>query len=165
MKKIGMVLMAVLLTFPLAACGDDNDTPGSETPGNVTVPDDNDSGNTDTTDIVLTVGDIQITATLTNSATTRDFLATLPRTLTLTRYGDREYYGRIAALSEAGESIDTFSNGDVTYYPAGPSLAIFFAKDSESRQSGLIRMGRITSALSDFDYLGNQVEVRIEVAE
>ena len=118
---------------------------------------------TTATEITMTIGDITITATLDNSETTQEFLASLPRTLTMNRYGDREYYGRISPISENGEIIDDFENGDVTYYPAGPSFAVFFAGDDRSSQSGLIRMGKVTSDLSVFDALDDTIEVLIEL--
>lgn len=144
----------------LGACGSDGVseiTPPTEveTPGE-------DTGER-TVDINMTVGETVITATLNDSGTTREFVATLPRTMTLSRYGDREYYGRIGtSLPEDGEKIESFVNGDVTYFTTGGSFAIFFDKDNESRQSGLIRMGRITSDLNVFHDLGNSIEVRIE---
>ena len=119
----------------------------------------------DATDIVIIAEDIVITATLDNSETTEAFLATLPRTLTMNRYGEREYYGRIETISENGESISDFENGDVTYYPAGPSFAIFFDGEDSSSQGGLIRMGKITSDLSVFDALGETVKVQIELEQ
>ena len=123
------------------------------------------ASSSEVTEITMTVGDTIITAELTDSETTRAFLETLPRSLTMNRYGDREYYGRIDALSENGESIPDFENGDVTYYPAGPSFAIFFAREDNSSQGGLIRMGRITSNLSVFDTLSDTVEMYIEIQE
>lgn len=125
----------------------------------------NESNAQEAIDISMTVGDTVVTATLDNSETTQAFLATLPRTLTMNHYGGREYYGRIEALPENGEAIADFENGDVTYYPAGPSLAIFFAGEDSSSQGGLIRMGKITSDLSAFEALGDSVEMHIEVAE
>lgn len=119
----------------------------------------------ETTDIRMTVGITVITATLDNSDTTQAFLATLPRTLAMNHYGGREYYGRLETLPENGEAIADFENGDVIYYPAGPSFAIFFAGADSSSQGGLIRMGRITSDLSVFDMLGSTAEMFIEVAE
>lgn len=119
----------------------------------------------ETTDISMTVGDTVITATLDNSETTQAFLATLPRTLTMNHYGGREYYGRIEAIPENGETVADFENGDVTFYPDGPSFAIFFAGADSSNQGGLIRMGRITSDLSVFGALGDSVEMLIEVIE
>ena len=114
-----------------------------------------------TVDITMTVGDVVITATLDSSDTTREFISSLPRTLTMNRYGDREYYGRIEAISENGETIADFENGDVTYYPAGPSFAVFFDGEERSDQGGLIRMGKVTSDLSVFDTLGGYVEMQI----
>ncbi len=118
-----------------------------------------------TTKIRMSADDTVITAELTDSETTRAFLETLPRTLTMNRYGDREYYGRMEAITEAGEEIPDFENGDVTYYPAGPSFAVFFDGEESSSQGGLIRMGRITSDLSVFDALGESAEMLIEIAE
>lgn len=115
------------------------------------------------TEITMTVDDTVITAELTDSETTRSFLETLPRTLTMNRYGDREYYGRMEEISENGEVIPDFSNGDVTYYPAGPSFAVFFFGEEDSNQVGLIRMGKITSDLSVFDTFDESIEVYIEV--
>lgn len=125
----------------------------------------NESNAQEAIDISMTVGDTVVTATLDNSETTQAFLATLPRTLTMNHYGGREYYGRIEALPENGEAIVDFENGDVTYYPAGQSLAIFFAGEDSSSQGGLLRMGKITSDLSVFETLGKSVEMHIEVAE
>lgn len=166
MKRVYMILISALLVVPMTACGDDNGTVGSDLPEEIVPPDEGDNGNgspAETTDILLTAGDTAIRVTVINSRTTTEFLATLPRVITMNRYDNREYYGRIGTLSEEGEQIDNYTNGDVTYYPAGPSFAIFFAKDGESRQSGLIRMGRITSDLSVFNELGAQIEIRIEV--
>lgn len=117
------------------------------------------------TDITLSIDDTVITATLDNSETTKDFLATLPRTITMDEYGGREYYGGIEKLSENGVQIDNFKNGDVTYFMDGPSFAIFYGKEGESSQSGLIRMGKITSDLSVFNTLEAPVDMRVEIAD
>lgn len=44
-------------------------------------------------------------------------------------------------------------------------VAIFFAGEESSDQGGLIRMGKITSALSVFDVLEDTVEMRVEIQE
>lgn len=126
---------------------------------------DNSQSLPETTKITMTAGGIVITAELDNSDTSRAFLETLPRTISMNRYDDREYYGRIEAITENGEVINDFENGDVTYYPAGPSFAVFFAGEERSNQSGLIRMGKVTSDLSAFDGLGDVTEMVIEIAE
>lgn len=166
MKRIYMILISALLMIPMTACSDDNGSAVPDLPEEIVSPDERDNGDDspeETTNIILTAGDTVIRAMLINSRTTTEFLATLPRTITMNRYDDREYYGRMGRLSEEGERIDDYTNGDITYYPAGPSFAIFFAKDNESRQSGLIRMGRITSDLNVFNELGAQIEMRIDV--
>jgi len=45
----------------------------------------------------------------------------------------------------------------------GARFAVFFGREQDSYQPGLIRMGRITSDLSLFGKLGESPEVRIEV--
>ena len=67
-------------------------------------------------------------------------------------------------MSEEGEAIPDFENEDVTYYPAGPSLAVFFAGEEQSSQAGLIRMGKITSDLSVLANLGDTVEMQIAIS-
>jgi len=42
----------------------------------------------------------------------------------------------------------------VTYYTGGPSFELFFAKEGQSSQGNLIRMGKVTSELSLFQQLG-----------
>ncbi len=152
----------------LAAMGDRFTVTMEQIGGESSAPDStepNDPERSETTNITLTSGDVVITATLDNSETTQAFLATLPRTISMNNYADREYYGRIEALPENGEDISDYENGDVTYYPAGPSFAIFFANSDSSNQSGLIRMGKITSDLSMFSSLGGTAEILIEISD
>ena len=52
--------------------------------------------------------------------------------LEMRRYADREYYAAIDELPADGERIPDFENGDVTYYTAGKSLAIFFGNSENS---------------------------------
>lgn len=111
----------------------------------------------------MKIDDIKIFGTLDNSQTTQEFLATLPREMILNRYGDREYYGHVQAFSQNGENIPDFKNGDICYYPAGPSLAIFFDKEEVSSQPGLIKMGEITTNLEVFKNLPQIIHVSFQV--
>ena len=185
MGKLALLFTCAILILVLSACGNNHDVspdiPSEQESSSVSdfaeapsLPDMADEPTEEpmedpteepatTIDIILTVDDTVITATLDNSETTSEFLSTLPRTLTMNRYGDREYYGRIESISENGESIPDFENGDVTYYPAGPSFAIFFDGEDRSNQAGLIRMGKTTSDLSVFEELGDSVELQIEL--
>ncbi len=116
-------------------------------------------------EIILDFGTTTVTAVLNNSETTKAFLERLPLTISMNRYADREYYAAIPELPENGEDIPDFENGDITYYTAGKSLAIFFGNAENSSQSDLIRMGRITSDLDAFDDMADSLEVTISLAE
>lgn len=162
-KHLIIALVMCFLTFPLEACSSDGalEDPLLQEPEK---PEEDIDGKT--VEIKMTIGKTVITATLNDSGTTKAFVASLPRTMTMNRYDDREYYGRIGTpLPEDGERVETFVNGDITYFTTGGSFAIFFDKDNESRQSGLIRMGRITSDLNVFHDFEDNIEVRIEVNE
>ena len=120
---------------------------------------------THTTQINMRFGETKITAVLDDSETSKAFMEMLPLTLEMRRYADREYYAALGELPESGERIPDFENGDVTYYTAGRSLAVFFGNAENSEQGGLIRMGRITSDLSLFESMAENVTVTIEIAE
>lgn len=116
--------------------------------------------------VLLTSGNTQINLEIDNSSqTAREFLSTLPRTLDMTNYDDREFYSSIGPLSEDGPQIDTFKNGDVTYYTTGQSFAIFFGKDDQSTQPDLIKIGHVTSDLGLFKQLGTAATVNLKVEE
>lgn len=115
-------------------------------------------------DIILAFENTVIHASLDDSETTKAFIDMLPITLEMNRYADREYYASIGELPENGEAVEDFENGDVTYYTAGNSLAIFFGNAESSSQGGLIRMGKITSDLSLFDSIGDSVQVTISLS-
>lgn len=117
------------------------------------------------TTIQMTAGDTVITGVLDNSAASQAFIETLPQTISMNSYGDREYYASIDEITEPGEEIDDFTNGDICYYPPGPSFAIFYNQEESSNQSGLIKLGEVTSDLAAFNELDDTVEMTIEIAE
>ena len=157
---LAVVLLATGMIVSLAACGNAERRKPSA-PSNVT----GSETQAEQTEIALAFGDTVMTAVLDDSETNRAFIKMLPLTLTMNRYADREYYAALGGLPESGEAIEDYENGDVTYYTAGKSLAIFFGNADASSQDGLIRMGRITSNLSLFDTVGERVEVTISLAE
>lgn len=119
------------------------------------------------TPVVLEFGDVTAIAMLEDSETTRAFLDLLPLTLPMTRFYDREYAAslRPASLPATGEMLSDYENGDVTYYVSGNAFAVFFGKAETSSQDGLIRMGKITSDLSDLIALQGDQEVTITRAD
>lgn len=175
--KRAILFPAVLgLALLLSACGARPNETASESQSENTVETGSPEASADfseqknevtekSTEIMMQFGDTKITAVLDNSETSKAFLELLPLTLDMQRYADREYYAAINELPEDGERIPDFENGDVTYYTAGKSLAIFFGNAENSNQSDLIRMGRITSDLSSFEYMDDSVTVTITTAE
>lgn len=115
------------------------------------------------TDIIIRTEGKIIKASLNESKTTEEFLSLLPLKIHMNNWDDREFYGKLQRKFSAEEKmLETYSNGDVTYYPRGNSLAIFYDKEKISKQSGLIKMGEITSDLSIFKELPENIEVYIE---
>ena len=118
------------------------------------------------TQITLMAGKEIITATLDDSTTSRDFIKSLPVTMKMTRWVNREYYGKVEKrLSENASKRNRFENGDVAYWAPGGSFAVFFNDKGDPSISDLIVMGKITSDLGAFSRLGDSVEMRIEVAK
>lgn len=166
MKKLGVFAFGL---FFLAACSDQagQESEISEASSEqmaVSSESTENNGEAETTQINMIVGTTTITGTIDDSITSQAFITSLPQTFTMISYDDREYYSRIEALSEEGNQIANFSNGDICYYPAGPSLAIFFGGEERSSQAGLIKMGEITSDLETFQNLDDEIEMIIEVA-
>jgi len=75
---------------------------------------------------MITAGNTVITANLNDSATAQDFIKSLPVTMKMTRWGEREYYGKVRErLSDESRKQNGFDNGDVAYWAPGGSFAIF----------------------------------------
>lgn len=175
-KSVCALLLTAVMALCLAACGNRTvnaeiqeetsmsqaETPSeAESESSVALT----SEATTETESKLSFNGTEITAWLDNSETSRAFIELLSMTLNMSRYGNREYYAAIEELPESGERIKDFENGDVTYYTAGRSLAIFFGNAENSSQGDLIRMGRITSDLSLFDRIGDTATVTISLPE
>lgn len=172
-KKLCAWLLAAVVGFSLAACGSNSENTDvaeesgmpQTAPSSVSVAESITDSTPEGTAIVLSFDGTEMTALLDNSETSQAFIERLPMTLSMSRYGDREYYAAIEELPENGEHIEDFENGDLTYYTTGRSLAIFFGNAENSNQDGLIRMGRITSDLNLFDAIGDTSEVTIALSE
>lgn len=168
-KNTIALLLAIVITVTFSACSNSSASAQTSSIDENSVQDSQsvqgsaEEINEMTTNITMTFGDTVVTATLDDSETTKAFLKQLPMTYEMNRYADREYYVAINALPENGEVIDDYEDGDVTFYTAG-SLAIYFAGQETSNQSGLIRMGKITSDLSVFNSFPDEVTVSISIA-
>ena len=117
------------------------------------------------TPIEIRAGNALISATLDDSPTSRDFVKSLPLTISMKRWGDREYYGKVREpLSDRGRKQNGFANGDVAYWPRGGSFAIFFNNKVNPVISDLIVFGKISTDLKVFDAMDESLEMRIELA-
>ena len=116
----------------------------------------------DSMKIRLKVGDTVLTATLIDSATTRDFISLLPLTLTLKDYAGTEKISDLPKRlsTESAPSGSDPSVGDITYYAPWGNLAIFYRDFVYS--SGLVILGKIDSGIKALNVPGS-VKVTIEL--
>ena len=117
------------------------------------------------TAITIKAGNAAIAATLDDSPTAQDFVKSLPLTISMKRWGDREYYGKVREpLSDRGRKQNGFANGDVAYWPRGGSFAIFFNNKVNPDISDLIVFGKISTDLKVFDAMDESLDMRIDLA-
>ena len=159
MKTILVQAIILMLSLPLAAWGADNSTTKvpSPKPQTKTSP-----KQADSMKIRLKVGDTVLTATLIDSATTRDFISLLPLTVTLKDYAETEKISDLPKRlsTENAPSGSDPSVGDITYYAPWGNLVIFYRDFGYSR--GLVILGKIDSGIEAFNVPGS-LRVTIEV--
>ncbi|MEG4984780.1 cyclophilin-like fold protein [Microcoleus sp. BR0-C5] len=116
--------------------------------------------------IIIKVGDKAVTATLTDSKTTRDFVSLLPLTLTMNDLFGREKFARLPrAISEEGERTKTYEVGDIIYWSPGPDVAIYYRHDEEEiPDPGIIAIGKIDAGVGAFNVPGS-VKATLEPIE
>jgi hypothetical protein len=102
---------------------------------------------TNTMKIRIKLEDRILTATLEDTATSRDFVSLLPLTLTLEDYAATEKISNLPRrLSKEGAPAGSDpSIGDITYYSPWGNLAIFYRNAAYA--SGLIKLGAIESGI------------------
>lgn len=157
MRRTVLLYMFLLfgMTFNLTACSPDSEVPPtSEKP---TGQPEN-SNQSENMNIKINIGDKILTATLNDTPTSQDFIARLPLTLQMSRHDDREYYAAIS-LSKNASMEDGYVVGDICYWAPGDCIVFYYGK---GYSGSLIKMGRITSNLSIFKSLDNNIAVIIE---
>lgn len=97
----------------------------------------------------LKIGDQEITATLIDNETTRDFISLLPLTLTMNDLFGREKFAHLPrAISQGGKHTNVYEVGDVVYWPPGPDVAVFYRHDGKSIPSpGVVVLAKVDSGL------------------
>ena len=117
---------------------------------------------TDGMKIRIRMDGTDVTATLGDNPTSRDFASLLPLTLTLEDYGETEkigYLPRKLSTQDAPPGSDP-SVGHLSYYAPWGNLAIF--RRDFQYSSGLINLGKVDTGMEALNVLG-PVEVTIDV--
>ncbi len=106
-----------------------------------------------------------VTASLEESAASREFAALLPLSLTLTDYARIERIANLPRkLTIEGTTAGPVKAGDIAYYAPWGNLAIF-AEDGDAEYArGLVRLGRVETGLPALQRPG-PLKVRIERIE
>jgi hypothetical protein len=159
MMRRTLLAFALAMALSHAACGADNSTTRSPSPKS---PTETSPKEADSMKIKLKVGDTLLTATLIDSATTRDFISLLPLTLTLKDYARTEKISDLPKrLSiEGAPSGSDPSAGDITYYAPWGNLAIFYRDFGYA--SGLVILGKINTGIEALNEPGS-VKMTIEL--
>ncbi len=157
MRKTVLLYLLLLfgVTFNLTACFPDNEVPPTSEKPTEQPEKPNQSENMN---IKISIGDKILTATLNDTPTSQGFIARLPLTLQMSRHDDREYYAAIS-LSKNASTEDGYVVGDICYWGPGNCIVFYYAK---GYSGSLLKMGRITSDLSIFKSLDNNITVIIE---
>ncbi len=115
--------------------------------------------------IRMTINDDVLTATLADSAATRDFVSLLPLTLSLRDYAGTEKVSNLPSpLSTEGAPSGVDPDvGDITYYAPWGNLAIFYRDFGFAK--GLVKLGRIDSGIEKLASQRSDFAVRFERAE
>jgi hypothetical protein len=172
MKRAITMMIATATVLSLAACspGSTSTTASSRSasPSITTLPTDPAASSapaqasTDGTPITLTAGDVVMTATLNDTQVAQDFAATLPVTLPWFRNAGIEYITELPApMAETGPFYTDVQPGDIVYYNPLDSITIIY--EETSSVPTLTKMGEITSDLSVFENLPDDVDMRIEL--
>ena len=108
----------------------------------------------------------QITATLVDGKTSRDFVALLPLTLTMNDLFGREKFAHLPrAISTEGKRTHTYEIGEIAYWSPGPDVAIYYRNDGEKiPDPGIIVIGKIDSGVEALNVPGS-AKVTIEPIE
>ena len=174
MKKSLAALAAVTALVALNACSSttpeapagSSTAPSSSAAPSSTAPSSTSSATTETsgqdTAVTITAGDQAFDATINDSQVSKDFLATLPTTLSWNRNAGIEYITELSApMTETGPFYTDVEAGDIVYYNPMDSITIIYAPTSSVPT--LTKMGEITSDVDAFQNVPDSVDMRIEL--
>lgn len=119
--------------------------------------------NTETSQIVITVGDVEILAELNDSEAAKEFREMLPLTVSMTRMGEHEYYGGLETpLTHTADVQTGYTVGDLAFWTPGDLFAVYFDEPDDDPE-GLMILGHIISDMSVFDDMAGSAEMHIDL--
>ena len=154
MRRMIYLLVAIMLCTQVSACskGDGFQEIQSQQQAN----DDNNQENESMEEyrIKITVNGQELTAILTDNATTRAFVEKLPVTLPMQDlYGREMCYRFPDALPTDNVSVSGYELGEIVYYPPMHSFVLLYAQNGE--RFSMQKLGRIETGVEVFDGIGN----------
>lgn len=160
-RRLLCLALALAASLGHAACGAGERVAGGSTPER---PSGVSNKRGDGMKIRMDVEGAEVTATLDDNATSRDFVALLPLTLTLKDYAETEKVSDLPKrLSTEGAPAGTDpSVGEITYYAPWGNLAVFYRDFGYS--DGLVRLGKIDSGAEELNRPG-PLRVTIELVK
>lgn len=125
----------------------------------------NQTSSQEETEITITIGNRVISGTLDNTELANEIKEMLPLTVSMGRFGNREFYGGISQRpTKTGDGKLNFEDGDITYCPTNNTLAIFYNQsDRPNLTMEVIRIGKVTSDLAIFDEIESNVEMIFKI--
>ncbi len=119
------------------------------------------------TAIQILAGSHVLDGVIYDTALAKEFKERFPITVSMGRYGGREYYGGIDFTPSAGGNGKlSFENGDITYCRTNHTMAIFYAQtDRPNLTMEVVSIGKVTSNLSIFDTLSSSERITFRLLD
>lgn len=154
MRRMIYLLVAIMLCTQVSACSKEDGF--QEVQSQQQANDDNNQENESMEEyrIKITVNGRELTAVLTDNATTRAFIEKLPLTLPMQDlYGREMCYRFPDALPTDNVSVSGYEVGEIVYYPPMHSFVIMYAQNGE--RFSMQKLGRIDTGVEVFDGIGD----------
>ena len=177
MKKLFALILAMLFTLSLSACGETNTSAepeeGSSAPSETVSQEtaepeteETEADLEDTTPITLTIGDTVLSGYLNHSTPAQSLIAQLPLTVTLNDSGN-DFCGDSLDIEYSDSDVQSgYKNGDLAFWPPASNFVIFVDDEENSANTGdLVMLGRITEPQEALDALEGRIDVTIALAE
>ena len=118
--------------------------------------------------MIIELGGQALEVELNGGKAARQLEAALPMEVSMTRWGEGEYYGVLSVPLSSGEKRrDVFEIGEVALWPSGNAFCIFFGptpvsvEDEPRMASPGIALGRVVSGVSALESLGARIKVML----